>query len=101
LKMFHNHLTMQAGAYQNGTWVVAAANAGREDRFDMLGGSCIISPAGELVAKTYTLDDEIVTARCDLDFGHYIKETIFKFSEYRQIEHYGLISSQTGAVVDV
>ena len=25
LGMFHNHLSMQAGAYQNGTWVVAAA----------------------------------------------------------------------------
>ena len=28
LGMFHNHLTMQAGAYQNGTWVVASAKAG-------------------------------------------------------------------------
>jgi Predicted amidohydrolase len=30
LRAFHNHLTMQAGAYQNGTWVVGVAKAGRE-----------------------------------------------------------------------
>lgn len=98
LKMFHNHLTMQAGAYQNGTWVIAAAKAGREDGFDMLGGSCVISPAGEIIAKSYTLDDEVITATCDLDLGKYIKDSVFNFSEYRQIEHYGLISQQKGVV---
>jgi predicted amidohydrolase len=98
LKMFHNHLTMQAGAYQNGTWVVASAKGGREDGFDMLGGSCIISPAGEIVAKSYTLEDELVSASCDLDLGKYIKDTIFNFNEYRQPEHYGLIVEQKGVV---
>ena len=28
LQNFHNHLSMQAGAYQNGTWVVGVAKAG-------------------------------------------------------------------------
>jgi predicted amidohydrolase len=98
LKMFHNHLTMQAGAYQNGTWVVAAAKSGREDGFDMLGGSCIISPAGEIIAKSYTLDDEIITATCDLDMGKYIKNSVFNFDEYRQIEHYGIIAQQKGVI---
>ena len=27
---FHNHLVMQSGAYQNGTWVVGVAKAGNE-----------------------------------------------------------------------
>ncbi|HWK71620.1 MAG TPA: N-carbamoyl-D-amino-acid hydrolase [Burkholderiaceae bacterium] len=98
LKMFHNHITMQAGAYQNGTWVVAAAKGGREDGFDMLGGSCIISPAGEIIAKSYTLDDEIITATCDLDMGKYIKNSVFNFDEYRQIEHYGIIAQQKGVI---
>lgn len=98
LKMFHNHLTMQAGAYQNGTWVVAAAKAGREDGFDMLGGSCIIAPTGEIVAKSYTLEDEIVTARCDLDLGRYIKNSVFDFAQYRQPEHYNLIVERKGVV---
>ena len=30
LQGFHNALVMQSGAYQNGTWVVAAAKAGIE-----------------------------------------------------------------------
>ena len=64
----------------------------------MLGGSCIISPAGEIIAKSYTLGDEIVSARCDLDMGNYIKNTVFNFGEYRQIEHYKIISEQTGIV---
>ncbi|RWI87938.1 N-carbamoyl-D-amino-acid hydrolase [Mesorhizobium sp.] len=98
LKMFHNHLTMQAGAYQNGTWVVAAAKAGNEDGFDMLGGSCIISPAGEIVAKTYTLGDEIAYAECDLEMGRYIKNSVFDFTQYRQPEHYKLIVERRGAM---
>jgi predicted amidohydrolase len=31
---FHNHLVMQSGAYQNGTWVVGVAKAGDERRAD-------------------------------------------------------------------
>ena len=31
LGMFQNHLSMQAGAYQNATWVCAAAKAGEEE----------------------------------------------------------------------
>jgi hypothetical protein len=29
LSSFHNHLSMQAGAYQNSTWVVARRSAAR------------------------------------------------------------------------
>src|SRR5690606_26863494 len=41
LQAFHNHIVMQAGAYQNGTWIVAVAKAGREEGCDLLGQSCI------------------------------------------------------------
>lgn len=98
LKMFHNHITMQAAAYQNGTWIVAAAKAGTEDGFDMLGGSCIIAPTGEIVALSQTLDDELIVNRCDLDLCKYIKETVFNFAEYRQIESYKLITEQRGVI---
>jgi hypothetical protein len=30
-RMFHHRLSLQAGAYQNSTWVVAVAKAGVED----------------------------------------------------------------------
>ena len=68
-RAFHNHLTMQAGAYQNGTWVVGVAKAGREEGVDMLGGSAIVSPNGEIVAQARSVDDEVVVAACDLDDG--------------------------------
>ena len=46
LQYFHNHLSMQAGAYQNGAWVVGVAKAGREEGCDLIGQSCIIAPHG-------------------------------------------------------
>ncbi|MDP6708067.1 MAG: N-carbamoyl-D-amino-acid hydrolase [Alphaproteobacteria bacterium] len=98
LRMFHNHMSMQAGAYQNGTWAVGTARAGLEGGCDMMGGSAIVSPAGEIVALATTVEDEVVTAVCDLDRGRYIKDTIFNFAEHRRIEHYKIISEQTAAV---
>src|SRR5262245_55465682 len=58
---FHNHLVMQAGAYQNATWVVGVAKCGREEGCDMIGQSAIIAPSGEIVALCSTLGDELVT----------------------------------------
>ncbi len=98
LRMFHHLVTMQANAYQNGTWVLAAAKAGKEDGFGMIGGSCIIAPTGEIVTQAVTEADEVITATCDLDFGTYIKQTIFNFEKHRRIEHYKLITERTGAI---
>jgi predicted amidohydrolase len=98
LRMFHNHLSMQAGAYQNGTWVVASAKAGNEEGVDMMGGSCIIAPTGEIVALANTVDDEVITTQVDLDRGRYLKETVFQFADHRRIEHYKIIAEQTGVV---
>jgi predicted amidohydrolase len=98
LRMFHHLVTMQANAYQNGTWILAAAKAGKEDGFGMIGGSCIIAPTGEIVTQAVTESDEVITATCDLDFGNYIKRTIFNFEKHRRIEHYKLITERTGAI---
>ena len=97
LGMFHNHLSMQAGAYQNGTWVVASAKAGVEEGIHHMGGSCIIAPTGEIVAQAQTEGDEVVVAPIDLERGTYIRETMFDFAAHRRIEYYGLITSRTGA----
>ena len=67
LNEFHNHLVMQAGAYQNGTWVVGVAKAGNEESCDLIGGTCIIAPTGEIVAECKTLEDELIVYQCDLD----------------------------------
>ncbi len=98
IRMFHNHVTMQSGAYQNSTWVIGVAKAGNEDDNDLMGGSVIIAPTGEIVAQARTLEDELITADCDLDACTFGKETIFNFDAHRRIEHYGLITEQTGAI---
>ena len=98
LRVFHNDLSVQSGAYQNGTWVVAIAKAGNEDGHELLGDSTIVHPSGQVVARTTTLDDELIVADCDLDECNFFKETIFDFDRHRRIEHYGLISQQTGVV---
>jgi len=98
LRDFHNDISIQAGAYQNGTWVVAIAKAGIEDGHELLGGSSIVHPSGRIVACTESTDDELIVADCDLDECNFYKETIFDFARHRRIEHYGLITEQTGVV---
>jgi N-carbamoyl-D-amino-acid hydrolase len=94
---FHNHLVMQAGAYQNGSWVVGVAKCGREEGCDMIGQSAIIAPSGEIVAMAATLGDELVIARCDLDATRSYKESVFDFARHRRPEHYRMIAERTGA----
>jgi predicted amidohydrolase len=98
LSNFHNQLSMQAGAYQNGTWVVGVAKCGREEGCDMIGQSQIIAPSGETVAMCTTLGDEICVTRCDLDLTRSYKETTFNFARHRRPEHYRMIVDRTGAV---
>jgi predicted amidohydrolase len=72
LRMMHNQMSMQMGAYQNGTWVVGVAKAGAEDGFDMI----------------------VVDA--DLDECTFNKTTIFNFAAHRRPEAYGIITAQAG-----
>ena len=97
-RIFHHRLSLQAGAYQNSTWVVAVAKAGVEDGFPMFGCSVIVDPDGHIVAETRTENDELLVYACDLDATRFGKATIFDFSRHRRVEHYGLITSRTGAV---
>ena len=93
LQEFHNHLVLQAAAYQNGTWIVGVAKAGTEEDCDLIGGTCIISPTGEIVAECKTLADEVILAECDLDRCKEIQENIFNFDLHRQPEDYALITA--------
>ncbi|KAA2236316.1 N-carbamoyl-D-amino-acid hydrolase [Salinarimonas soli] len=97
-RMFHHKLSLQAGAYQNSTWVVAVAKAGTEDGHHLMGGTCIVSPDGEIVAEIAHEDDGIVVHPCDLDATIFGKETIFDFKRHRRIEHYGPITAQAGVI---
>jgi predicted amidohydrolase len=97
-RYFHNRLTLQAGAYQNSTWVVAVAKGGAEDGHPMIAGSLIVNPDGEIVAEAKTENDELIVADCDLDATKFGKETIFDFARHRRVEHYGRITSQVGVI---
>ncbi|MEX0831479.1 MAG: N-carbamoyl-D-amino-acid hydrolase [Nitriliruptoraceae bacterium] len=89
LAEFHNHLSMQAGAYQNATWVIGTAKAGTEAGVQQIGGSCIIAPSGEIVALAETDDDEVVVADIDLDMATAYKQHVFDLVKNRRVEHYG------------
>lgn len=100
-RLFHSELSLQAGAYQNATYVAGIAKAGIEDGHPLMGGSIIVDPDGFVLARAVTEEDELIIAECDFakcDFG---KKTIFDFERHRRIEHYGRITSQTGVIVEV
>ncbi len=98
LSAFHNHLVMQAGAYQNGAYVVGVAKGGIEEGVDSLAQSVIIAPSGQIIAQAITIGDEVVSATIDLDFCDTYKQTLFNFDYYRMPEHYGLITERRGAI---
>jgi predicted amidohydrolase len=98
LSHFHNELVMQAGAYQNGSWVVGVAKAGKEEGVAQIGNSIIVAPSGEIVAACSTVSDELAIARCDLDLTLSYKNTTFNFAKHREPQTYGLIVERKGAV---
>lgn len=97
---FHNGLVMQSGAYQNGTWVVGVAKGGIEEGVDSLAQSMIVAPSGQIVALALTSDDELITARCDMDWCARYTGTLFDFEKYRRPEVYGRITAQRGVVIE-
>ena len=100
LQGFHNSLVMQSGAYQNGSWVIGVAKGGVEEGVDSLGQSVIVAPSGQIVAQAFTTGDELISARCDLDWCAKYTGTLFDFDRYRRPEVYGRITSQRGVVID-
>jgi predicted amidohydrolase len=98
LSHFHNELVMQAGAYQNGTWVVGVAKCGCEEGVDQIGNSIVVAPSGEIVAACTMLADELAVARCDLDLTKSYKSTVFNFAKHREPQTYGMIVERKGAI---
>ena len=98
LSHFHNELVMQAGAYQNGSWVVGVAKAGLEEGVDQIGNSIVVAPSGEITAACTTTADEIAIARCDLDLTQSYKNTTFNFARHREPQAYAMIVERKGAI---
>lgn len=97
--VFHHKLVMQGNSYMNSCFSVSAAKAGMEDgKYDLIGGSCITSPEGHVIAEAKGKDDEIVFAEIDLEDCRQGKEKTFDFDRHRRIDQYGPITTQTGVV---
>lgn len=91
LQYFHNELSVQAGCYQNGLWAVAVAKAGLEEGCELIGGSMIVAPTGEVIARAATLGDEVITAEVDLDRCLEIRANIFNFAAHREPQDYAAL----------
>lgn len=98
LRVFHSHLSIQAGCYQNACFAVATAKAGIEDGNELFGHSIIVNPQGEIIAMAASWGDELITADCDLEMCVLGRTTIFAFDKHRRPEAYQRITGQTGAV---
>src|SRR5438067_12087857 len=83
-----NELCMRSGAYANLCFVVGVAKAGVEDGVELIGGSCIINPLGQVLAKAATTGDELIVARIDLEQIAPVRKR-WNFLGRRQPQHYG------------
>src|SRR2546428_5034578 len=85
-----NDLCMRSGAYANACFVVGVAKAGLEDGVELIGGSAIINPHGQILARAATMGDELEVVRIDLDQMLPARKR-WNFRSRRQPQHYGLL----------
>ena len=85
-----NDLCMRAGAYANACWVVGVAKAGIEDGLELIAGSSVINPQGQIVARAATTGDELIASRIDLDQMTPVRKR-WNFLGRRQPEHYSVL----------
>ncbi len=85
-----NELCMRSGAYANLCFVVGVAKAGVEDGVELIGGSCLISPLGQVLARAATTADELIVARIDLDQIAPVRKR-WNFLGRRQPQHYAAL----------
>ena len=83
-----NELCLRSGAYANLCFVVGVAKAGVEDGVELIGGSVIVNPLGQVLAKAATTGDELVSTRIDLDQAAPVRKR-WNFLGRRQPQHYG------------
>ncbi len=85
-----NELCLRSGAYANACFVVGIAKAGVEDGVELIGGSCVINPVGQVLAKAATTRDELVVSRIDLDQMTPVRKR-WNFLGRRQPQHYATL----------
>jgi hypothetical protein len=62
----------------------------------MIGGSAIVAPSGEIVARAVTEEDEVVVAEVDLSLAEPYRQSVFNFTAHRRPENYQLIVDRVG-----
>jgi len=87
-------LSVRAGAYQNAVWVLAAGKSGSEDGQQLIGGSCVVAPSGDVVAQALTNGDELVVASYESTIAEPYRREMFDFGKHRLPEQYSLIAEQ-------
>ncbi|OLB05420.1 MAG: hypothetical protein AUH14_08795 [Candidatus Rokubacteria bacterium 13_2_20CM_69_15_1] len=85
-----NELCLRSGAYANLCFVLGVAKAGVEDGVELIAGSSIIGPLGQVLARAATTGDELVAARIDLEQMVSVRKR-WNFLGRRRPEHYGLL----------
>jgi predicted amidohydrolase len=88
-----NELVLRAGAYENSLFVVGIAKAGVEDGLELIGGSCIVGPLGNVLARAATTGDELIAARIDLDWMTPARKR-WDFFSRRHPKYYGAITEE-------
>jgi predicted amidohydrolase len=96
LALDQNELVLRAGAYENSLFVVGVAKAGVEDGLELIGGSCIVGPLGQVLARAATTGDELVAARIDLDWMTPARKR-WDFYSRRHPQFYGNITEPVRA----
>ena len=91
LALDQNELVLRAGAYENSLFVIGVAKAGVEDGLELIGGSCIVGPLGQVLAKAATTGDELIAARIDLDWMTPARKR-WDFYSRRHPQYYGLLT---------
>ena len=75
--LFHHRLVMQSNSYMNSCFSVSAARCGMDDgKYDLIGGSAIVSPEGHILAEAKSKEDEVIIAEIDLEDCRQGKEKV-------------------------
>ncbi|MDH2357266.1 nitrilase-related carbon-nitrogen hydrolase [Bradyrhizobium sp. SSUT112] len=70
----NSEICLRAGAYTTTSYVLAAGKAGKEDGHTLIGGSLIIAPDGDIIARAKTMGDEVVTGEIDVSRVEELRE---------------------------
>jgi N-carbamoylputrescine amidase len=84
---------MRAHAIANGIWLGAPNRVGTEGEIEFWGGSFVVSPRGEIVARAGHCDDEVLCIDCNLDEIDVVR-THWPFLRDRRIDAYENLSKR-------